>query len=742
MAGSAETLIAILFLGIALQTATSGCSLSSSTGNEAPSGRIDARLAALMGDGIAAVQIDVSSNGAVIASKKVQSLGDVDGGGTGIPEADALFVLAPGVYQVVATALGPDGNVIEACQPATGNAEVVAGLTTEITLTLPCTSTPSGGLDVVVKTSEAPTITDLAIAPSKFTETCAPVTMTVTATDPKGEPLTYTWTLVSSPPQTVTAKVTAPTEDLVPDGASAQFFTDLAGDYTLKVDVANTDGREASLTFPLHVIQGDTTFCNPTFDELNAWVPSGPPVPGLVYSDRAHIMPTNPLADPCELIHHDDNPTIVAPDVIPVMWGSTVPTAPAQDVTAMYTDLLETASYSPYLAALALEYQTGSSGTVTLPSGSTTGFLIAPTNGTPTGGITMVSSADVQRELTTQINAGIIPAPAGPRVKTIYAVYFPTTVTLTLFIDGALRSSCDVFLAYHSPLRVNGVDAAFMAIPMECAGGDPHGMEPAASHELIETLTDPLVSTWFVDEMGNFPLCRSGSEVGDLCAGTNCSLGSYNVQEIWSNATQTCVCPQAAMSSELRVQLTNVNFHTTGFNVFNHDPHFQTVNPGSDLYDCFPGQPPIVKQLGCFSTGDPFSPSGVTGFYAKVSCFSSPPNGIQGSVEFDITNVCTNSQPVPIQDTEFLAHATNPVPVATPLVFSASPGMPFSSTPMASCASNQFMNPGGCSCPMPAPNNDECQRALNVCYRGNDGTTGDSCSRQEFGADVTATVMP
>jgi DNA-binding CsgD family transcriptional regulator len=44
---------------------------------------------------------------------------------------------------------------------------------------------------------------------------------------------------------------------------------------------------------------------------------------------------------------------------------------------------------------------------------------------------------------------------------------------------------------------------------MQCAGGNPRGMEPAASHELIETLTDPLVTTWFVDDLGNFPQALS-----------------------------------------------------------------------------------------------------------------------------------------------------------------------------------------------------------------------------------------
>src|SRR5579862_2208372 len=288
-----------LALGFSLASLCGGCSPppGSQSGGDR-TGTIRASLSALSSDDVATVRIDVSAGGMVVASQTISSLttpGTADS--VGLPFGDALFVLPPDTYQVVATPFGADGEPLTTCRPAQVGAMVTSGVTTEIMLTLVCGSTPNGGLDVVVNTSDPPLITNLVIDPSKFTRACAPITLTVTAVDPKGEALTYDWSIVSSPPQMGPDK---PVVQLLPNGPQASFFTDAVGDYTLSVTAINAEKRTASLSFPVHVVAGDVATCNPRFDTLNHWSPPGPPVELLTYGSRVHIfpMPGAPLPDP------------------------------------------------------------------------------------------------------------------------------------------------------------------------------------------------------------------------------------------------------------------------------------------------------------------------------------------------------------------------------------------------------------------------------------------------------------
>jgi len=218
-----------------------------------PVGTIRASLSA--GAGVAAVQVGVSQNGALVASQTTTA-GTIDAG-VGSPLGDVYFVLLPGTYQILATPLDADGNIMKSCTPAQTSAEVAADATTEVILTLVCGGQKTGGLDVTVKTAASPGITGLEFAPSKYTTTCAPITITATATDPLGETLSFKWSISATPAQTDSS----PTTILVPNGASATFITDTVGDYTLLLVVTNTDGLTATLSFPVHVLAGDTTTC-------------------------------------------------------------------------------------------------------------------------------------------------------------------------------------------------------------------------------------------------------------------------------------------------------------------------------------------------------------------------------------------------------------------------------------------------------------------------------------------------
>ena len=707
--------------------AITGCSQppADSTASVAAVGTIHAQLAAGIPGQLAAVRIDVSQNGTLVQSQTLPLATTADTSvPTGAPAADAFFVLPVGTYAVSAVPLDANGRPAPGCDGTSAQAAVAAAQTTELSLLVACQGTPTGGLDVSVNVDQPPTITGLEFDPGKFAQTCDNVEITVDAEDSAGQALSYRWSIVSAP--TPTAAQTPPSTRLVPNGTSATFFTDLAGDYSLSVTVTDSEKLSATLNFPLHIIQGPTATCNPTFDQLNVWVPNGPATPGLVYGNRVHVMPATGVPDPmCHLTRHDDNPTVITPNVVPVLWGPTISSDEA-NLTTMFNDLLSNQTYSGYLRAIADEYQTGATGTVTVPSGSPNGWMITPN---PSHTSSSWSAEQVQNELVAQMNDGaFLPRPDQPGVRTIYAIYFPPTVTLTLDSDV----SCNDFLAYHGTFTFEGVTATFLAIG---ACGDAATLQDEGSHELIETLTDPEVGegilTWY-DDTDTDPACNG--EIGDLCETDPYQLGSYTVQSSWSNADQSCRHAAVTPSQDkLQVTFTNVNFHTTGFSVFDHNPNFHALNPGDGVFTCIPGNSPIVRQLGCFDGA---------GYFATVRCNPGTNGFIDGSVEFDISSDQNCVADVPEQDFETLVGDSSPTSMQTPLGFSASSTQPYASTSLTACAADDTQNvPGSCTCPATSQSNDECHRALNVCFSGSNVGSVDPCSRQEIAADISAVIV-
>ncbi len=102
------------------------------------------------------------------------------------------------------------------------------------------------------------------------------------------------------------------------------------------------------------------------------------------------------------------------------------------------------------------------------------------------------------------------------------------------------------YCAYHGV--VGGTNITYTDLPyMPDAGGSCgagsvtgsslDGVSIVEGHELAEAITDPLLNAWYDS---------SGSEIGDICAWTNLAViglngGSYPMQPLWSNATNSCV---------------------------------------------------------------------------------------------------------------------------------------------------------------------------------------------------------
>jgi hypothetical protein len=262
-----------------------------------------------------------------------------DGG----PAGDAFFVLAPGTYTVTATALDASGAPSRTCMSATATVVVAARQTTEVTLALACSSPGNGGLDVIVTAEHGPAITNLVFDPSKFVLACQPLTIAVTASSPDGLPLSYAWTIVSTPPNPQPGAGASAL--LVPSGNTAVVDTATPGDYTFTVSVRDTHPLSASLTFPVHVLANPD--CTPAaLPAPPAPLPAPPREKGCYFYDPNLGWQPNPCLDEDYVLSHFGRPAIpvgirtVSYDVgIPLVFGQNQASFVAVDtVTDQFID--------------------------------------------------------------------------------------------------------------------------------------------------------------------------------------------------------------------------------------------------------------------------------------------------------------------------------------------------------------------------------------------------------------------
>ena len=146
-----------------------------------------------------------------------------------------------------------------------------------------------------------------------------------------------------------------------------------------------------------------------------------------------------------------------------------------------------------------------------------------------------VSDAQIQTTLDQAFTAGTLPAPDD---NTLYAIYFPAGVTISL--DGS--SSCSSFGAYHmNTTETKRHDAYYLVMP-DC-GSPFNSRTSVSSHELIEAMTDNLPTPANSPDYPQAWNDSMGNEMGDLCNGSaaiTTPLGMFTVQTIWDERTQAC----------------------------------------------------------------------------------------------------------------------------------------------------------------------------------------------------------
>ena len=236
-------------------------------------------------------------------------------------------------------------------------------------------------------------------------------------------------------------------------------------------------------------------------------------------------------------------PVIPNPKVYVVWWGNPANLNPA--ITAAHggiADFYAGVTNSNYLDWLN-EYNT----TVPAQAGSHVGS--AGTNqligrGNYVGTLTLtsipsgnVTDAQIQTTLDQAFAAGTLPQ---PDENTIYAIYFPSSVSISL--SGS--SSCVSFGAYHEAIVETQRHNAYYLVMPDC-GDSFSGTTSVSSHELIEAVTDGQPTPGSNPDYPQAWNDSSGSEVGDLCQSSSgtvtTALGSFNVQGIWDEKSQGCL---------------------------------------------------------------------------------------------------------------------------------------------------------------------------------------------------------
>jgi hypothetical protein len=200
------------------------------------------------------------------------------------------------------------------------------------------------------------------------------------------------------------------------------------------------------------------------------------------------------------------------------------------DLTAYVDEFVAKIGSSSYWRQVVTQYGVG-------PAGSAPPVHIA------TGAPANIDDVQIETWLAAQITAG---APfASPGAGTVYVVFYPSTSSVTFQGD----ESCFTMGAYHNNMVVGGVNVPYAVVP-ECSWATRTALQAttgAASHEMIESVTDPLPVSATPAYLGVdpqhqvFQVVLGGGEVADMCAQWPSSFFvpagfPYMVQRAWSNS--------------------------------------------------------------------------------------------------------------------------------------------------------------------------------------------------------------
>jgi hypothetical protein len=212
-------------------------------------------------------------------------------------------------------------------------------------------------------------------------------------------------------------------------------------------------------------------------------------------------------------------PVISNVKVIAVMWGSNVDSTTQKQIG----DFFATTVNSTYVD--------GREGTdQSIGRGTFSGVVTI----TPSNTSKSLQDTDIQNEIDAQINAGHL---AKPDANTLYMVYFPSGVSITL--DGS--KSCEAFCAYHMNYQSKSNGQVLYGVMPDLGGAS---LTAVSSHELMEAISDPIPTPGSNPAYPQAWNTSDGQEIGDLCTSTDTTVTSgkttYKLQQIFDNKINGC----------------------------------------------------------------------------------------------------------------------------------------------------------------------------------------------------------
>jgi hypothetical protein len=258
-----------------------------------------------------------------------------------------------------------------------------------------------------------------------------------------------------------------------------------------------------------------------------------------------HIFPTPawraktgriPHIDTTSTMEYFGGPVFSDVKVATVMWGKLVLKKTKNGIPA-FTQALVDSTYVDQLKQYSTVHHRGVTGHRGTKQTISRGAYLGQTTITPAITSVNLTDADIQAELKHQIQIGVLP----PQDRnTLYMIYFPPTVTITI---GGARSCVD-FGAYHfaapGKAKANNI---FYSVEPECGLGF-NRITVAASHEFSEALTDNIPTPGSNPDYPQAWNTSDGFEIGDLCENASATLASgasqWAVQQEFLNTTNAC----------------------------------------------------------------------------------------------------------------------------------------------------------------------------------------------------------
>ena len=197
-----------------------------------------------------------------------------------------------------------------------------------------------------------------------------------------------------------------------------------------------------------------------------------------------------------------------------VFWGGYWSAAGATEKKTYDTTWTDVGNNPAFYARLA-EYSTS---TLAITTGTWTGSTL--TNASLASGTTLTED-QIQQELKAEIATGTVPARTNSR---IYLVMLPPGVTSTFDAQNS-------FAGHHRSFADASGNPVYYAVITY--NPDPNYNNPLLSHEISEAITDPDLSTGWLD--------TSGNEIGDICRGQYATLDGFTIETIWSMKSCACV---------------------------------------------------------------------------------------------------------------------------------------------------------------------------------------------------------